>query len=225
MIFHDCNNQAARPTESEPRGRRRPQARITRTVAAVATAALVALPGPVWAHDTLVSSDPGDGARVTQAPDEVEMTFSADLLDVGTQVRVTDAQGADVTDGEPQVTGPSVTQDITPSEQTNDTYTVVWRVVSSDGHPIEGSFSYDVGEGAAGAETGTDSPAVASTAPTTAGEATGETLSTPEAETTATGDDAGAPVWLYAVGGAVLALVVLGAVVLVRRIGANQSDR
>lgn len=223
MTFQTRIDQAHRPNELETPGRPRLRSRITGAVAAVGTAVLVAIPGPVWAHDTLVSSNPGDGARVTEAPAEVEMTFSAELLDVGTQVRVTDAQGADVTDGEPQVTGTSVTQDITPSEEPADTYTVVWRVVSSDGHPIEGTFSYDVGEGAAAAQTSTGSPAPATTEPTTAGEATGETLSTPAA--TDTGDDAGAPVVLYAVGGAVLALMVLGAVVLVRRIGGNHSDR
>lgn len=223
MTLKPRYNHADHSFELEPQGRRRLRSTITGVAAAVGTAALVALPGPVWAHDTLVSSNPGDGARATEAPDEVEMTFSADLLDVGTQVRVTDAQGADVTDGEPQVSGTAVTQNVTPSEQTDDTYTVVWRVVSSDGHPIEGTFSYDVGEGAAADQTSAGSPAPDTAEPTTAGEATGETLSTPAA--TEAGDDAGAPVLLYAVGGAVLALLVLGAVVLVRRIGRNDSDR
>ncbi|MDO5618632.1 copper resistance CopC family protein [Kocuria sp.] len=201
-------------------GRLPRRARLARLAAAVATAGLVALPGPVWAHDTLVSSNPGDGARVTQAPTEVELTYSADLLDVGTQVRVTDSQGADVTDGEPQVSGTTVTQDITPAQTEDESYTVVWRVVSSDGHPIEGTFSYDVGAGSTGEGT---SPAGATATPTAESEATGETLATPDSTTTQDAD--GAPVWLFVVGGVVLALLVLGAVVLVRRIGGSNSDR
>lgn len=218
-----------------PRGAARPLTRWGRLTAGAATAALLMLPAPAWAHDTLVSSDPGDGARVTEAPDEVEMTFSADVLDVGTEVRVTDSSGADLTDGDPVVDGTTVTQDLAAPEAEDETYTVVWRVVSSDGHPIEGTFSYELGEGAQGGadsasasadsgETGAGAGATEATTaePTTGGEAEGEAIASPDE----TGDASdGAPLWLYAVGGGVLALVILGAVIAVRRIGGGNDSR
>lgn len=197
-----------RPTQ------RRKTSRILSSFLAMTSATVLLTPTPAWAHDTLVSSTPDDAEQLTEAPGEVEMTFSADLLDMGAQVRVTDAQGTDVTDGQPQVDGPTVTQDVTPSQSANNTYTVVWRVVSSDGHPIEGTFSYDVGEGA-DAQPATQA---ASTTPTS-----GVTSATSESEGTET--DAAPPLTLYAVGGATLALAVLGAVLLVRKMGARRSQR
>lgn len=211
--------------------------RIARRWATVAgglsVAVLLALPMPAWAHDTLVSSNPGDGARVTEAPEEIELTFSADLLEVGTQVRVTDSSGADVTDGDPELSGPTVVQDITPADSADESYTVVWRVVSSDGHPIEGTFGYVVGQGAEatatpGASESTSAPAEgtaqSSAESTTGGEAAGEAIATPDSAGDSESDSQGGlPLWLFAAGGAVLALVVLAAVIAVRRIGGNQS--
>ncbi|ROZ65647.1 copper resistance protein CopC [Kocuria soli] len=229
------NPSIAQPTTAtdrrpDSRGRRALRSSGGRVGAGVAVAALVALPSPVWAHDSLLSSTPGDDARVSEAPDEVEMTFSADLLDVGHQVRVTDSSGADVTDGEPTVEGSTVTQELTASDAQDETYTVVWRVVSSDGHPIEGTFTYDLGEGSAsGGPSATDTAAAADSSgspqATTGGEATETSSAGAPAAAEETGQESGgAPLWLYAGGGAVLALVVLGAVVAVRRIGGHPSD-
>ena len=60
--------------------------------------------------------------------------------------RVTNAAGESVTDGTPDIDGKVVTQDLA-TAAADDTYTVTWRVVSSDGHPIQGTFTYTVGQG------------------------------------------------------------------------------
>ncbi|MDY6051294.1 MAG: copper resistance protein CopC [Rothia sp. (in: high G+C Gram-positive bacteria)] len=113
---------------------------------ALATCNLLAM-HPASAHDELVSTNPTDGATLTEAPASIELTYSGDIMDVdgANQVRVTNTAGESVTDGSPQVEGTGVTQNLAPTN--DDTYTVTWRAVSSDGHPIQGTFTYTVEQG------------------------------------------------------------------------------
>ncbi|MFW0170318.1 copper resistance CopC family protein [Rothia sp. P4278] len=122
-----------------------------RAFLAVATLAGTSLLGisAATAHDELISTNPADGSSLSQAPRQLELTFSGNIMqmDGANQVRVTNAAGEDVTQGDPQVKGTSVTQGLTAGDE-DETYTVAWRVVSSDGHPIQGTLTYDVGQGA-----------------------------------------------------------------------------
>ena len=124
--------------------------RAWRTTSALLTALLLAL-GLVWAsaipasaHDELVSSAPAAGTSVDVLPAEIVLTFSAELLSDGssTVVQVTDEDGASVTDAAPVVEGSTVTQSL--AGTTTGAISVLWRVVSSDGHPISGEFAFDV---------------------------------------------------------------------------------
>jgi len=113
---------------------------------------------PALAHDTLLESSPGADASVQTLPEELTLTFSADVItgDGATAVVVTDAEGEPVSDGEPEVEGAVVTQPLT-SEGDAGVYDVVWKVVSSDGHPISGEFSFTV-ETSTASEPTTPSP-------------------------------------------------------------------
>ena len=110
----------------------------------LAGAATVAVASPALAHDELV------GTNLVESEDgQVEaftLSFSNSIIEVGTEVVVTAPDGSDAKDGAPAVSGPDVTQklraDLDPGE-----YSVAWRVVSSDGHPIDGAFAIDVREG------------------------------------------------------------------------------
>ena len=146
---------------------------ITRTLVATAALAAGSLLGmnPAAAHDELVSTNPTDGATLTEAPASLELTYSGDIMEVdgANQVRVTNAAGESVTDGAPDIDGKVVTQDLA-TAAADDTYTVTWRVVSSDGHPIQGTFTYTVGQGskvadatAQAATTGAAEPSAEST--------------------------------------------------------------
>jgi copper resistance protein C len=104
---------------------------------------VVLAPGGVAvAHDELISSDPGDGDTLDEAPEELVLTFSGQIAEVGAQLQVTGEDGAEVVDGDPEVRGTDLVQpltDVGPGD-----YEVVWRVTSSDGHPISGSFAFTV---------------------------------------------------------------------------------
>lgn len=114
--------------------------------AAIVVAAVVAGPAsPASAHDALASSDPVADSVLDIAPTAITLTFTAEILaDPGaTAVIVNDASGAEVQAGAPVVDGTVVKQPIS-KEATSGAFLVTWRVVSSDGHPISGEFSYTV---------------------------------------------------------------------------------
>jgi len=98
------------------------------------------------AHDYLVSSTPADGSTVTTAPGSVTLTFNDVVLSTpgGTSTAVL-VTGPDKDESHhevstPQVSGRDVVTDV--SLQEPGTYTVQWRIVSADGHPVEGSLSF-----------------------------------------------------------------------------------
>lgn len=126
----------------------RPRSFLTAVLAAL----MVLAPGVVSAHDELIGSLPEDGEDVV-APEEVRLTFSGQIADIGLAVQVTDESGRDVTEGEPVVDGTDVVQALVADLAPGD-YEVVWRVTSSDGHPISGDldFEVEVDEGASGSD-------------------------------------------------------------------------
>ena len=126
---------------------------------AVLTGALVlfAPAGPALAHDALEGSAPASGQTLQAAPSEVRLDFNNRPLGVGVEVRVTDASGASWSEGAPDVLDRSVHQPLRAGAPAG-AYTVVWRVVSSDSHPIEGTFGFTVAEGGQGSTTPAASP-------------------------------------------------------------------
>lgn len=120
-------------------------------------AALLALGAPAQAHDTLLESDPADGATLETSPEAITLTFSADVLEVSPLVRITDESGEQLAEVTPSVDGPVATATLEEPLPAG-TSTVQWRVVSSDGHPIEGTFEVTVEQDVAAEET-TEAPA------------------------------------------------------------------
>lgn len=118
---------------------------LTVAVAAALYVVLVHAAAPASAHATLVGSDPKDGARLDTEPANVSITFNEDMS-TPAQLQVTAPDGATLADGDPVVDGTTVTQALDASGYAG-TYTIAYRVVSADGHPISGELTYDVSSG------------------------------------------------------------------------------
>ncbi|MBO0979757.1 copper resistance CopC family protein [Microbacterium sp. SD291] len=187
--------------------------------AALLTALLVLFaPLSASAHDALTGSSPADGSTVDTLPSELTLTFSAKLIggEGATEVVVTDAAGATMTDGAATVDGAIVTQPLVAEAEAGE-YHVIWKVVSSDGHPTSGEFSFTVSTSTAAA------PAVE---PTT--EASDEPLASTEPVPTATpeapentGDSTG--IWMLGILGGLIVLAVV-IVLLSRRGNGRRSE-
>lgn len=170
----------------------------------VAALLVLATASPATAHDQLTGTDPQDGAALETGPSEVTLTFSADVLDVGTEVIVSDGDGRHWVGGAPVLDGPTVTVPLTEALPEGG-YEVRWRVVSGDGHPISGRLGFTVGDAEPLPVTGGDSETSESA---TSDSASGDSATaTAVAEPTTSPDR---PAWLpgvlVAIGGAALAL-------------------
>lgn len=130
----------------------------------VALSAWLLAPAAV-AHDVLISSTPEEGEVLTEPPQQVTLTFNNPPLDVGAALVIEDADGATVAQGEGVVAGTDVQLEI-PEELPGGEYAVVWRVASSDGHPIDGRIPFSVEAAESPAEPTTE-PATAATEATT----------------------------------------------------------
>lgn len=161
------------------------------------------------AHDVLVSSDPEADASVEHAPEAVTLTFSDEVLDTSPMIRVTAADGTVLTEGAPAIDGSVVSLPL-PDAVPAGEYTVQWRIVSADGHPVEDSLTFTVTVGTEAAASSDDSTGSEGASDTSV-QQTAAPVTTPDAQS----DESSAPtganrVWLIVVG-----LVVLGSLVAV----------
>jgi copper transport protein len=140
------------------RSRRRPA--LQAVLQPLLLLALLALtPGVASAHAQLVAVDPPDGAIVTTSPAAVSVTFNEPIGLATGGLRVIDANGAAMDQGEDVVDGPTVSQPLPPLA--DGWYVVTWGVVSEDGHIVGASSVFGVGDADAAArpagETGHES--------------------------------------------------------------------
>ncbi|MFE9100105.1 copper resistance protein CopC [Actinomadura geliboluensis] len=125
-------------------------ARRLGAVAALVLALGAATATPALAHTRLVSSTPAKG-QSAQSVTEVKLVFSDQIRMA--QVVVKDDQDKTYQSGPAERSGTTVTQKLTGPLPAG-SYTVAYRVVGEDGHPIEGdglAFTAAGGEAAAAA--------------------------------------------------------------------------
>nr|BEK67021.1 hypothetical protein KPHV_42480 [Kitasatospora purpeofusca] len=110
-------------------------------------ALLLAGAGPASAHAALQSTDPAQNAVLPVAPQSVTLTFSEAVSLSSDSVRVLDPAGRAVDSGSPaHADGKDNTARVgLGTGLANGTYTVAWRAVSEDSHPIGGAFTFSVG--------------------------------------------------------------------------------
>jgi copper transport protein len=120
--------------------------RLLLVLAALLTA-LLAGAAPASAHAALLRTDPGQGSVVPTAPSTVLLTFSEGVLLSADSVRVLDPAGKEVQQGAAQHAGgatDTATVRLRPGLG-NGTYTVAWKAVSADTHPVAGAWTFSVG--------------------------------------------------------------------------------
>lgn len=106
---------------------------------------------PAYAHAELLDTTPADGAVLEAAPATVELRFNEQVSVVEDANRLFLGDGTQVP-LDARTVNTSVI--ITMPEGLNDgAYTLGYRVVSADGHPVGGALTFQVGEGNAPAPT------------------------------------------------------------------------
>ena len=252
-LLYSLSGGAPNPPTPAPRGTVRHHGRVItpRTCrppllrSAAALAGLLALlcaqlvvSAPASAHARLEKTSPADGASLTAAPPEIMLGFNEvvneDLSEVTVQTGSTD-----VTDGSVDVEGDSLYQPLR-SDMPEGEYTVTYKVVSADGHPVSGTFTFSYappkgGEEDSGASStstnssstggsstssstsaGDSSPSDSSSSSSSQGAEPSGTSSTSEAGAPASNEDSGVPGWIWGVG-ALGVILVIAAITLLAR--------
>ncbi|MEU9471488.1 copper resistance protein CopC [Streptomyces avermitilis] len=132
-------------------GGQRNGGRVGRAAALLGTVVLLILfgsAGSAFAHAALKSADPVDGTVVKKAPAAITLTFTESVGLLDDSFRVLDPENRRVHIGEPQhAGGRSETARVTlPDDMGTGTFTVGWRVVSADSHPVSGAFTFSIGK-------------------------------------------------------------------------------
>lgn len=113
--------------------------------AIVAAGSVLGLALPAQAHNYLVSSTPKSGETLTQLPAAFEITTNEALLNLGGDgagfaLQIVDADGLYYGDGCVTVEGSSMTS--VPAIGAAGDYTVIWQVVSADGHTVSDELPF-----------------------------------------------------------------------------------
>ncbi|MBD8506980.1 copper resistance protein CopC [Hoyosella sp. G463] len=172
-----------------------------RAIVAILAAVLslgVILPAVASAHAALVESEPAAGASLDASPGQVRVTFNERLQEAFAALTVTGPEGSRWSLDDVRVEDSSAfvsVRDLGPSG----TYTIAYRVISADSHPVSGTVEFTF------AGNGTESTPSPEGGDTTSGlPASGD----PDA------DDSAMPVWPFLIG-AVLVLLIGVAVTVI----------
>ena len=112
-------------------------------VCAVALAALAAAPG-ASAHAVLIGTTPGNDSVLERSPKVVTLRFNERVETAFGSVRVYDSAARRVDSGDisrPDEKSVAATID---ERLSKGTYTVTWRAISADAHPVSGAFVFHV---------------------------------------------------------------------------------
>jgi len=102
------------------------------------------------AHATLISSEPAANSRLTASPSRIRLVFSEPVEGHLARVTLVPASGQPLrlrADADPRDVNAviAVIDSIAPGG-----YRVSWRVVSADGHPVDGTFTFTLADSALG---------------------------------------------------------------------------
>ncbi|HEX5811844.1 MAG TPA: copper resistance CopC family protein, partial [Pseudonocardia sp.] len=114
-----------------------------RLLAATVAACLALLLGaaPASAHTRLESSNPTDKSSVDAAPESVSLTFNEDISAEFATMSVVGPDGTNYQSGQVSAAGGQVSTAVSPLGPAG-VYQIGYRVVSDDGHPVQGKVSF-----------------------------------------------------------------------------------
>lgn len=105
---------------------------------------------PAFAHASLEGTQPASGTEFPagKPPKAVTITFNEPVTIPANAVQVLDKNGKAVEIAKPGFGADGRHVTVALPSLANGTYVVTWRVVSDDSHPVQGAFTFGVGEAA-----------------------------------------------------------------------------
>ncbi|ULT59274.1 copper resistance protein CopC [Neobacillus drentensis] len=103
------------------------------------------------AHAYILKSTPYENEIIQEAPKKVSIEFDEKIQTSFHSIEVFDSSGkrVDQKNGGVNAENPSIIECNLDKNLPNGTYSIQWRVVSSDGHPVQGVIPFQIGNGGA----------------------------------------------------------------------------
>jgi copper transport protein len=133
MHPHTSPVPPARPAQA-PRGR-------AAALLGLGLLLMLVFAAPAGAHAVLLSISPEPDALLESLPDEVVLSFNEPVSAPAGAVRVFDPSGDEVPGVESSSTDTTLRATL-PELELDGSYTVAWKVVSADGHPLRGAYLF-----------------------------------------------------------------------------------
>ncbi|MFJ7735630.1 copper resistance protein CopC [Lysinibacillus sp. NPDC097287] len=112
--------------------------------AAITVLLVMSLSTSAFAHSHLGGSNPADGEVITEPLNEIVLNFDGQI-EQGSFIDVTTASGQTIELKE-TIIGEGTLTGTVAEPLPNDEYKVNWSIISKDGHPLEGNFSFTVND-------------------------------------------------------------------------------
>jgi copper resistance protein C len=97
--------------------------------------------GPAAAHSVLLATSPVTSSRIASAPDDVVLTFNEMPRGQYSEIHIVGPDGVRRDSGHVKVLNDTVSEALGGTRPAG-LYTVDWRVISADGHPVSGQFTF-----------------------------------------------------------------------------------
>jgi len=122
---------------------------MIKKILVLCAALFIAMPTNAFAHGEMVQAFPAADSNVPTAPAEVSIEFDGKLQIIGganvNSIEVTDSQGQVISSPTAVVEGNKISTKLQLTDITG-LVSVHYRIVSEDGHPVEGDYSFSVGQ-------------------------------------------------------------------------------
>ncbi|WP_322907327.1 copper resistance CopC/CopD family protein [Paenibacillus sp. SGZ-1009] len=107
-------------------------------------------PQQVLAHATVTESSPAQNEVLQQSPKQIMIRFNEDIQRAYYGIQLNRSSGAEVSGINAYIDPKDGTRLLAnvPSTLPDDIYTISWKAISGDGHPVEGAIIFQVGNGA-----------------------------------------------------------------------------
>ena len=133
---------------------------------------VLVFPTATWAHSKLESSTPAADAKITESVKEVNLSFNENIDENLSTLKVKNAQGEAVEVSEVKVNQNTMSGTLA-APLPSGSYTVEWKIVGGDGHPVDGTYAFEVD--APEAEAAPETPADTEETPADTGNTPDET--------------------------------------------------
>ena len=196
---------------------------VHRNIALAATTAMVFLLSVLMAptgsaHADLQVSTPEDGESLEVAPEKIRLTFSEELFEELVEISILDAAGDLYSTIKVEQTPPPGTDVIFPwpPQAPPGEYSIAYRVVSADGHPLTGTISFSYATTAPEPTSSDSTPSAESSTPASSPTASAPSASPANESSTSSSTDSSSGTPSVVLGVVLLLGVIAASAIIVR---------